>query len=228
MWAARAILETRRAYRTWFGTLTVSPQVHYVHLARARQRLGAQGIDYDCLSHGEQFAELQTHSGREVTLMLKRIRKATKAPFVYLCVAEAHKSGLPHYHVLIHERDDTQPIRKATLDAEWRIGFSQWRLVRDAKTATYLCKYLGKSSSVRVRASLDYGREYELVHSESVIGTTGSPAAPGAAGTGGPKTLFVDQRSEAPLVGAEDLGFKEALAWEKENGWHPVSSNKPA
>lgn len=213
MWAHRATVETRRAARTWFGTLTIEPQVQYVHLARARQRAEARATPWETLSEAEQFAALQSESGREVTLMLKRLRKATKAPFVYLCVAEAHKSGLPHYHLLIHERSDVQPIRKTALDAEWRIGFCKWRLVRDVREATYLCKYLSKSTMARVRASVDYGEENVLEHSANV--SKGDPAPPprpaGSAEAGRPGTPSLGGPPTPPPVAFVVAAYQEGL-----------------
>jgi len=98
MWAARAISEWRGSARTWLGTMTLSPTAHALALARARVRLSRQGIDFDGLGLGEQFQERHRAVSRELTLFFKRVRKAAKSPLRVLLVAEAHVSGLPHYH----------------------------------------------------------------------------------------------------------------------------------
>lgn len=184
MWTARAKRETGEAVRTWFGTLTLRPEVHFVHLSRARQRLALQGVDYDTLSYHEQFVQLHNQSSRELTLMLKRVRKATGSPFKFMLVAEAHRSGLPHYHMLIHEQDAAKPIRKAVLDKNWPCGFVKWRLVRELGEATYLCKYLSKSTAARVRASVRYGDGREEVTRDALEHSHRSEGVPRPQGEG--------------------------------------------
>lgn len=230
MWTARAKRETGRAARTWFGTLTLSPDAHYANLCRARMKMSRQGLDYDLLPYGEQFVLLHNEAGREITLMLKRLRKATKSPFVYLCVAEAHKSGLPHYHLLVHERSHALPIRKAQLDAEWRIGFCKWRLVTDLRQATYLCKYLSKSTAARVRASVRYGEDDDLGHSEHVNRPKDhdEKASPSRAAAGH-KTLLTGLRPERD---GESLAFvlaavKEDQMLKEKSNANSVSETKP-
>lgn len=167
MWTARAIAETQAAPRTWFVTLTFRPeqQVRFMNLARAR--LARQGADFDALPFGEQFSELVRYAGPEVTMFLKRVRKASRKSFRYLCVAEHHKSGLPHYHLLIHELE-LGDLKHAVLSGQWsRCGFEQTRLVSDVKQAAYLCKYLSKTSVARVRASGGYGGDEYLIRQSS-------------------------------------------------------------
>lgn len=161
LWKRRAKTETERAKRTWFGTLTLSPTEHNSALARCRADLYRQGLDYDQLSYKEQFAMLHAIHGKQITAFLKRIREETSAPLRFLLVCEAHQSGLPHYHLLLHEQDELQPVRKRTLQAQWTQGFSAWKLVSDVSQATYLCKYLAKTTAARVRASLHYGATLE-------------------------------------------------------------------
>lgn len=100
------------------------------------------------------------------------------ARFKFLLVAEEHKSertsttmvGRPHYHVLIHEELPFELIRpdeyyvtrngvvrvadKAAIRTSWKFGFTQFELCRDARSASYLCKYLSKDMLWRVRASV--------------------------------------------------------------------------
>lgn len=159
LWAARACAEMKLARRTWFGTLTMNPAAHMRLLALARRRYRSQRCeDFDKADASDQFKELALHGGQSVTKFLKRIRGKHASGIRYLLVVEPHKSGLPHWHLLIHEYGE--PISKRTLEAQWRSGFSHWRLVEDAAPATafYVSKYLTKSSDARVRSSGRYGR----------------------------------------------------------------------
>lgn len=159
LWTARAEAEVTTGPRNWFGTLTLSPAMHYQIVTRCRVRLRSGGTDFDSLSESEQFAERMTEIGREVTLWLKRIRKESGATLKYLLVAEAHKSGLPHLHVLMHEQEGSVPVRYRTLSTQWKLGFSKFNLVDGKKAARYVCKYISKDAMARVRASLRYGQQ---------------------------------------------------------------------
>lgn len=158
MWSRRAIAEIAEADRTWFGTITLSPEWHERFAAYARQKARKRlGEDFEALPPGQQFGLRNEFIGREFALMFKRLRKAG-LKFRYLLVAEAHKSGLPHYHMLLHEHDGSF-VRKVVLDASWKFGFAKWRLVSaDGREARYVAKYLTKTAAARVRASLNYGR----------------------------------------------------------------------
>ena len=127
-------------------------------VSRARQRLWSGGTDFDALSPHDQFMERMTEIGREVTLYLKRVRKESGARVRYLLVAEAHKSGLPHLHILVHEASPDKPVRHKTLEGQWKLGFTRFKLAHDVKTASYVCKYISKALLARVRASLRYGQ----------------------------------------------------------------------
>lgn len=149
-WRCRAERELRVASRTWFGTLTLSPESHYLMMARA-------GVD--------TFAGRHREASKEVTKFLKRVRKNTGAPLRYLIVCEEHKqklAGLPHYHLLVHQSDPLKPVTYRDLAGQWKWGFSNFKLVDDGEltnqqAAGYVTKYLVKSMSARVRASIDYG-----------------------------------------------------------------------
>lgn len=157
-WAEKATREYEQAPRTWFGTFTMSPSSHHKMIERARNRLHKGGTNYDGLGTVEQFYEQVTESGRrELTLYFKRLRKKYKARIRYLLVCEPHKSGYPHYHVLIHEVDPKNPVRKKHLVAEWPHGFTKFKLVGNSVLCRYVAKYLGKTKTARVRASLGYG-----------------------------------------------------------------------
>ena len=160
-WRQRATMELSRSSRTWFGTLTLSPESHYEMLCRAQSRVTHSGGGFHEMSESEQFMARHVEISKEITLWLKRVRKNSGAKLRYLLVAEAHKSGLPHYHVLVHEWSDLNPVRHRTLTDAWTLGFTKFNLVKhdesQSKTAWYVCKYLTKSAMARVRASVGYG-----------------------------------------------------------------------
>ena len=125
----------------------------------ARQRLVDRAVDFDALSNDKQFQARHQAIGPELTKFLKRVRKESAAMLRYCLVAEAHKSGLPHYHLVVHETGG-EPVRHKTLQGQWKLGYSNWKLVDindSGKTAAYVAKYLSKSALARVRASKHYG-----------------------------------------------------------------------
>jgi len=156
-WRDRAVLETNRSARTWFGTLTLRPDEHYRVLAEAVKLSKMSQTEFASLSSDQQFGYRCSVIYAEVQRWLKRVRKVSGVPLRYLCVAEAHKSGLPHMHVLIHETGAGQTVRKKVLQGQWLLGFSAMKLA-DPEAARYLCKYLSKSMATKVRASIAYGR----------------------------------------------------------------------
>lgn len=169
-WRLRALMEFRVAPRTWLLTLTFRPDVHHRALSIARRHLDRQGVDFDSLPDGEKFDLRHKILSKEITKFLKRLRKEG-AVLRYMLVAEEHKSGLPHYHMLVHEVVGAPPIRHATLKGQWRDGFSDAKLVSDERQAVYACKYLTKSQAARVRASLGYGgAEYALTSQATLLG----------------------------------------------------------
>jgi len=176
-WTERALAEYHHSSRTWMGTLTLDPSAMARALNMCRAGVIRSGKDlkpkyakdgkpiydvfpcpdYDRLPVEERFARLVRVIGVELTKFFKRIRSNTSAPFKYLLVAEAHKSGLPHFHVLIHEKSDTAPIRKSKLKGAWPLGFTKFALVESAGGAVYVCKYMAKDALCRMRASFKYG-----------------------------------------------------------------------
>lgn len=158
LWTARATQEIKDSVRTWFGTLTLNPDAYMLALSRARHRESVQGVAYDLLPDDEKFRRLHSQIKPEIVKFLKRLRAATGPESLrYLLVTEAHQSGVPHYHALIHECDPAKPVRKRQLDAQWKLGFGKWRLVSDIHPAHYVCKYLAKDMRARLLASQDYG-----------------------------------------------------------------------
>jgi hypothetical protein len=157
LWAARARDEIAIATRTWFGTLTLAPAQALQLRFGAELQKDQQGHQLGELTEDELFTAMSKGATAELTKWLKRIRKNSGARLRYILVCEKHKSGVPHWHVLIHEYEGK--VTKAKLEASWRYGFSHFRLVEreNIKTAWYVCKYLGKSALARVRASQQYG-----------------------------------------------------------------------
>jgi hypothetical protein len=171
-WRVRAVSETVGHPRTWFVTLTLNPDSHFTMLCRASQRLRARDEDFDQLDAERQFAERHIEISKELTLWLKRVRKASGAKLRYCLVAERHKTGLPHYHALVHECGAEQPVRAAVLRGQWKLGFSTVKLVaqdEQAGAASYVAKYLAKSASARVRASVGYGQICAPPRSQNII-----------------------------------------------------------
>lgn len=166
MWTYRAITECNRAKRNWFGTLTIRPEALFVFLTRARLKQSACGVDYEGLVPFERFNLLVAEITPEISRFLKRVRKASGARLRYLLVAEHHKSGDPHFHILVHEVDGD--VSKRDLDGAWHVGFSQFRLVAGDtlqsrnRAVAYVCKYISKSQLARTRASLKYGEIVDL------------------------------------------------------------------
>ena len=155
LWTSRAAAECSAAPRTWFVTFTVSPETWFRWESELRQREAQQNMTFERLPPAVQWTARVNRLGRELTLWLKRLRKAG-ASIRYLAVTEPHKSGLPHLHLLVHETGE--PVRKALMRQHWTAGFSQFKLVDDnQRAARYVCKYLLKSSRTRVRGSVLYG-----------------------------------------------------------------------
>ena len=158
-WAYRASAEIDVAPRTWFGTMTLSPESAFLLDCRASKRLAARGVAFAKLSASEQFRERANEGGAEITKWLKRIRKESGAKLRYCLVVEAHKSGAPHWHILVHESHPNDVVRHRTLSAQWSLGFSNFKLLDGSRRAAwYVCKYLSKQAMARVRASQAYGK----------------------------------------------------------------------
>lgn len=160
-WATRAETEIERAQRTWFGTLTFRPDEHIRLEYVAMTKIG----NFASLAPRKKFELLTNETGREVTLFFKRLRKNNPLCHIrYLAVTEIHNSdrtspemrGRPHIHLLVHEFPG-QLLTKRALEAEWSLGFQNWKLA-DKGAGWYVSKYVSKASEARVRASLRYGK----------------------------------------------------------------------
>lgn len=158
LWRSRALQEIRVGTRNWFGTLTLNPTEQALARSRAISRATRQGTVFETLKDSEQFRAVVREINPLITRWLKRVRKESESRFRYLLVTEAHETGLPHFHLLLHERGGA--VTKRTLQAQWGHGFSSFKLIPDdeeKKAGRYVCKYIGKSSLARVRASGHYG-----------------------------------------------------------------------
>lgn len=170
LWRARALSVYRRSLRTWAGTLTLSQPQHTRFRFAAIKRATLEGFTFESLSGDEQFARIDAEIYAELKKGWKRLRTNTGKPFRYMVVTEAHKSGQPHYHFLLHEMSE-EAIRYAELKRDlWSAGFSRYKLVSDSAGAQYLCKYLTKSLRARVRASQRYGCEQPTIGLQIVNG----------------------------------------------------------
>ncbi len=155
-WRMRAVAEIRDAPRTWFGTLTFRPEMQYRATCAVSLRLLSRGTAYAELSEANKFRLTANELAKEITKYIKRLRKAG-ARLRYVIVAEAHKSGMPHFHMLAHEVTEDFPLRHKLLADQWLSGFSQWKLVQGPGAANYVTKYLTKSVRAQIRASTGYG-----------------------------------------------------------------------
>ena len=159
-WALAAVNQTKASSRTWFGTLTLSPEAQEKFLLEARmsssEPLATYWWEETC---DVRFKAVTRLVYGEVQKMWKRLRKHG-CEFTYVVVFERHKSGLPHMHFLLHEQGS--PILKRTIQSNWHLGFSNLKLVGTKRSHTpeaacwYVAKYLSKSMLCKVRASTNY------------------------------------------------------------------------
>lgn len=156
VWTYRAKCEMTFSQRSWFGTITFRAEEHYRMRCEARAYLKTRGVNFEELTVDEKWMELQRIAANRITLWIKRVRKASKAKLRYILVAEQHKSGLPHYHIIVNECVGT--VRHRDLADNWHDGFTNFKLVVGTRPLSYVAKYLGKSNDARVRASLHYGK----------------------------------------------------------------------
>lgn len=166
-WVARALREFAALgdRRTWFVTLTVSPDWRYRHSAMAAARHGPPFHDYP-LEKKRLLALMEL--SKTVTVWLKRFRITSERLAVaegrerprirYLMAFEEHPtSGEWHVHLLVHEVSGQ--VRERTFrETWWPVGFAQAKLVKKAAgAALYVSWYLEGHPGTRMRASLRYG-----------------------------------------------------------------------
>lgn len=161
VWKRRALAEWVSSPRTWLVTMTFHPHRHMEFLCAGMAEAGRQGVRWSDLSPDEQYRRLAREAGKDVQKYLKRVRKQTGTRFRYMVVSEPHKSGKPHFHMLLHEISAWGSVGERDLRLNWRGGFIRAKLVRDPAGAGYAAKYLAKEKGARVRASLRYGQPPE-------------------------------------------------------------------
>lgn len=159
-WTRRAEMECRQSILTWMGTLTLSAQEQSRVNATAcvdYKAFNARG-DFEQLSLDEQFAWKVGVINPEITLYKKQLRNLSGSKLRSLVVAEAHESGAPHFHMLVHEHDRKGTLTREILREQWKLGFTKWNIIDGHwDAARYVCKYIAKSGAVRPRASTKYG-----------------------------------------------------------------------
>lgn len=176
LWKARMVTEVNCASRSWFGTITLDPGEHFRVMCEAERDLPA-GVRWECLNERDQFAARHRVISRKLTLWAKRLRKSAGPGLRFIAVGEAHKSGLPHYHVMVHEPHEGGRCTERMLSKSWPHGFTQWRVIKDpSRAAAYVAKYLFKANLARVRASLRYGEASHALRHRTA--PTGAPVTP--------------------------------------------------
>lgn len=153
MWLARAKVEHARCLRTWFGTWTLSPQTLTEWQSEAVFEVGHMKTDREVVDELRRVCLVRAQ--RELTLMLKNMRNEGHS-IRYLLVTEFHKSGVPHFHALLHCRS---AVTYRQLAVYWKHGFTRFKLVDDERALGYVSKYVRKFNEGRVRSSLRYGAE---------------------------------------------------------------------
>jgi len=114
-------------------------------------------------------------------------RQGEKPQLRYMLIAEMHDGaktseemrGRPHFHVMLHtntidtlvrpegvgvasewlhQKDGKVVVRdNAWLRQQWTYGFTKFELAIDERAVWYVCKYISKALTCRVRASQGYG-----------------------------------------------------------------------
>lgn len=158
-WSSKIAHEISHAPRTWFVTLTVAPARRAIYDMQAETRSTRRGVKWSDMTAAETFRSQHAVISAEITRYLKRVRERAGAPLRFALVCERHKDGYPHFHAVIHETVPGSVRYKDIIDP-WLDGFAHAKLVQEdsvRKTASYVAKYLSKSSLGRVRASRGYG-----------------------------------------------------------------------
>jgi len=127
---------------------------------QCRLRLAAKGVDFGKLPDEQKFVQRCREIQRELKNYWLRVEYHSKANIRYMRVGERHKSGLPHFHAVVHEASSDWPVRARVLEEQWPLGFVSCKLVAQGEgndATSYVAKYLAKEALVRVGASPGYG-----------------------------------------------------------------------
>lgn len=161
----------------WFFTGTYAPSIHAEAQWYATSELAKRGIKFVELPERAQWdALMQVYYGPRIDKFLARLRK--HATFRYLMVAEPHRGGglndgRLHIHCLFFEAsaDKDRRLTYERVRHAWKYqpgaGFMEFKLKGDDPSVdarrliggvvAYLCKYMTKSLSTRIRASQNFG-----------------------------------------------------------------------
>lgn len=184
-WAARMRAEMHVSPRTWFVTLTMRPSEHHRARTMARKLIAErQLLRLPNYEKTQELAGLIRVEQAEVIKYLKRVRKGgyfkhekkleklfqEPTHIRYFVTVELHKSGLPHYHLLIHEVAGYPALSRRWLAHQWPHGYGAWKIA-NLQHARYVAKYLAKEIALaRVRASRRYGERSESIAAQLVGG----------------------------------------------------------
>lgn len=91
------------------------------------------------------------------TVLKENILRQESTRIRYCVVVEHHKSGEPHYHLLLHEQSGFASLSRRWLAHQWPHGYGVWKIA-NLRNAGYIAKYVAKESSSRIRASRLYGQ----------------------------------------------------------------------
>jgi hypothetical protein len=188
-WAERAEKEMEAAKCSFFGTLTFSERFFRnkwregsaADLEMIRNSRLFSEAEYGDAALAQSFADVPEfdergraqelkYLGRELTLLLKRLR-INGVRVRYMATTEfGRKRGRPHMHFICHF-DEVIDLRRAKTTLRWlwrKVGFIDLKPATDAGACRYAAKYISKSTAndhgmeatggVRVRASIKYGR----------------------------------------------------------------------
>lgn len=159
-WRIRMTEELRVSARTWLVTLTLGPAEQSAAEMRAIHHVSTRGLRWEEIDDTRRHSERHRQISPEITRFLKRVRERAGAPLRYCLVCEKHKSGYPHYHMLLHEVSEHYPVRYRQIVESWRVGFAHAKLIaadQQGNPANYVSKYLAKEAAARLRASRGYG-----------------------------------------------------------------------
>lgn len=169
-WRDRAMIEMSRVSRTWLCTFTLKPELqHRLFMEELVAKTSRGWLDSDF--EGDEEFRLRANGGLK---LLTKFWKSVRKPYAgedpvglrYVAVAEAHQSGLPHFHALVHDEGSNLTYRR--LQSRWvRNGFFSAKLADGTiKSARYVTKYIAKDNLCRVRASIGYGLPSEGIASD--------------------------------------------------------------
>lgn len=175
-WMARAVVEHNRSARSWMVTFTLSPAWQAELSVKADKLYRQKHANADLPTSKQERLDLKMRVLKRLIGRWLRVLAgpgSTASKRAYVLVAELHKSGEPHFHMLIHEREAGSIFRdedchftrrgeyfvgdESRAKKLWRFGFCRISMCKDEAGAVYVMKYLAKTQTYRVAASQHYG-----------------------------------------------------------------------